>query len=168
MMKIYIWIRTKSFLWGNNEEQPQITWEVTMSGTGSMLCACATGSFAKPLVGPFHRKWRQWPEVIVCACATGIFYITTRVVVQVHSYRRSGRVYAISPCGAFSPEVGYRKWPHFPRAFFLVVVHHVGWWCSLRRSRLPLSLVICPFIFIITYKVCCFRICCVVLQEWYF
>ena len=25
-----------------------------------------------------------------------------------------------------------------------------------------------PFIFIITYKVCCFRICCVVLQGWYF
>ena len=97
MIKIYIWVRTKSFLWWNNEEQPQITWEVTMSGTGSMLCACATGSFAKPQVGPFHRKWRQWPEVIVCACATGIFYITTRVVVQVHSYRRSGRVCAISP-----------------------------------------------------------------------
>ena len=25
-----------------------------------------------------------------------------------------------------------------------------------------------PFIFIITYTVCCFRICCVVLQGWYF
>ena len=36
-----------------------------------------------PLVGPSHRKWRQWPEVIVCACATGTFCITTRVVVQV-------------------------------------------------------------------------------------
>ena len=24
------------------------------------------------------------------------------------------------------------------------------------------------FIFIITYKVCCFRVCCVVLQGWYF
>ena len=52
------------------------------------------------------------------------------------------------------------------RAFFLVVVPNVGWGCSLRRPRLPwLS---APFIFIITYKVCCFRICCVVLQGWYF
>jgi hypothetical protein len=36
-----------------------------------------------PLVGSFHQKWRQWPEVIVCACPTGTFCITTRIVVQV-------------------------------------------------------------------------------------
>ena len=76
-----IWVRTKSYLWGNNGEQPEVTWpEEALSGTRSMLCE--TGSFAVPLVGPFHRKWRQWTEVIVCACAIGAFCITTRVVVQ--------------------------------------------------------------------------------------
>jgi hypothetical protein len=35
----------------------------------------------------------------------------------------------------------------FSRAFFLVVVQNVGLGCSLRRPRLPLSLVICPFYF---------------------
>ena len=109
-----IWVRTKSYLWGNNGEHPEVTWpevtspevtwpEETMSGTGSMLCTCATGSLAIPLVGPFHRKWRHWPEVIVCACPTGTFCITTRVVVHVHGYRRGGRVCACptGSCGIF-------------------------------------------------------------------
>jgi hypothetical protein len=78
-----------------------------------------------------NRKFRNTPsgtfspEVIVCACATGTFCITTRVVVQVHGYRRGGRVCAyttgsclrsslrklpkILPSGAFSPEFGHRK-----------------------------------------------------------
>ena len=181
-----IWVRTKSYLWGNNGEQPEVTWrevtspkvtwpEETMSGTRSMLCACATGSFAIPLMGPFHRKWRQWSEVIVCACATGTFCITTRGVVQVHGYRRGGRVCAcptgncaIPPSGAFPPEVGYRKWRHFPRAFFLVVVQKVGWGVLYDARVYPFPWLSAPFIFIITYTVCCFPICCVVLQGWYF
>ena len=32
----------------------------------------------------------------------------------------------------------------------------------------PFPLLSAPFIFIITFKVSCFRICCVVLQGWYF
>ena len=107
-----------------------------------------------PLVGPSHRKWRQWPEVIVCACATGTFCITTRVVVQVPwlpvtegvegCAHAQPEVAQYPPSGAFSPEVDYRKWRHFPHAFFLVVLQNVGWGYSL---RLPLSLVICPFYF---------------------
>ena len=56
-----IWVRTKSYLRGDNGEQSEVTWpEVTspevmwpeeiMSGTGSMICACAIGRFAIPLV----------------------------------------------------------------------------------------------------------------------
>ena len=72
-----IWVRTKSYLCGNNGEQPKVTspevaWpEEDLSGTGSMLCACATGSFAIPLVGPFHRKWRQWS----CAHAQPLHFV---------------------------------------------------------------------------------------------
>jgi hypothetical protein len=93
-----IWVQTNSYLWGNNGEQPEVTWpevtwpevtwpEVTwpeedLSGTGSMLCARATGSFAIPLVA-FSP---EVTSVIVCACATGTFCIATRVVVQVHGY----------------------------------------------------------------------------------
>ena len=139
-----IWVRTKSYLWGNNGEQPEVTWpkvtspevtwpkvtapevtwsEESMSGTENMLCACATGRFAISLVGLFHRKWREWPEVIMCACATGTFCITTRVVVQVHGCN-GWRVCACPtevgqypPSEAFSPEVGYRWWRHFPAHF---------------------------------------------------
>ena len=126
-----IWVRIKSYLWGNNGEQPEVTWpEVTwqeeaMSRTGSMLCAI--GSFAMPIMGPFHRKWRQWPEVIVCACATGTFWITTRVVAQLPwlpategvewCAHAQPEVAQYLPSGAFSPEVGYRKWRHFPAHF---------------------------------------------------
>jgi hypothetical protein len=53
-----------------------------MTGTGSMLCACATGNGAiSILLGPFHRKWvshvtetvrkRPWPEV--CSAHARIF-----------------------------------------------------------------------------------------------
>jgi hypothetical protein len=160
-----IWVQKKSYLWGNNGEQPEVTWlevtspEVTwpvetMSGTGSMICACATGSFAIPLMGPFHRKWRQWSEVIVCACATGTFCINTRVVVQVHGYRRGGRMCAC-PTGscAIPPLVGpfHRKLATgsdiiFPRIFLSGSAKcWLGY--SLRRPHLPLSLVICPFYF---------------------
>ena len=124
--------------------------EETMSG--GMLCACATESFAIPLVGPFHRKWRQWPEVIVCACATGTFCITTRVVVQVHGYRRGGRVcaYPTGSCprsslvGPFHRNLATGSDVIFPRIF---LSGSAKCWlgCSLRRPRLPLSLVICPF-----------------------
>ena len=130
-----IWLRTKSYLWGNNGEQLEVTWpevtspevtwpKETMSGTGIRLCACATGSFTIPLVGPFHRKWRQWSEVIVCACATGTFCITTRVVVQVHGYRRGGMCAHAQPEVAQNPLVGpfHRKLATgsdviFPRIF---------------------------------------------------
>jgi hypothetical protein len=68
MSSTCIWVRTNSYLWGNNGEQSEVTWpevtspevtwqEETMSGTGNMLCACATWSSAIPLVEPFHRKW---------------------------------------------------------------------------------------------------------------
>ena len=62
--------------------------EEVLSGTGSMLCVCATGNFVIPLVRLFtgsdvsDRK-RAWLEVIVWACSTGSFCITTRVVAQV-------------------------------------------------------------------------------------
>ena len=139
-----IWVRTKSYLWGNNGEQPEVTWpdvtspevtwpEETMSGTGSMLCVCATGSFAIPLVGTFHRKW---PEMIVIMDTEGV-----------EGYAHANRKLRNIPYWIFSPEVGYRKWRHFPRAFFLVVVQIVGWGCSIRRPHLTLSLVICPFYF---------------------
>ena len=72
------------------------------------------------------------------------------------------------PSGAFSPEVDYRKWRHFPRAFFLLVVQNVGWDVVYDVRVYPFPWLSVPFIFIITYKVCCFRICCVVLQGWYF
>jgi len=63
----------RSHLWESNMgELPEVTWlemmwpEVTTvtrpeaSLTGSMLCACATGSSAiSAIVGPFYRKWRQ-------------------------------------------------------------------------------------------------------------
>jgi hypothetical protein len=81
-------------------------------------------NFAIPLVGPFHRKLRQWSEVIVCACATGTFSITTRGVVQVHGYRRGGRVCAcptgscaIPPSGVFPPEVATWSDVICPRIF---------------------------------------------------
>ena len=63
----------------------------------------------------------------------------------------------VEGCAHAQPEVAqyllvgsfHRKLLHevtsFARAFFLVVVQNVGWGCSLRRPRLPLSLVICPF-----------------------
>ena len=72
------------------------------------------------------------------------------------------------PSGAFSPEVGYMKWRHFPREFFLVVVQNVGWGVLYDVRVYPFPWLSVPFIFIITYKVWCFRICCVVLQGWYF
>ena len=164
-----IWVRTKSYLWGNNVEQPEVTspkvawpevaWpDESLSGTGRLLCACATGSFAITLVGPFHRKWRQWPEAMVCACATGTFCITTKVVVQVpwlpvtegHPKGWKGvrmpywKLRTIPLAGPFHRKLATGSDVIFPRAFVLVVVQNVGWGCSL---RLPLSLVICPFYF---------------------
>ena len=126
-----IWVRTKSYLWQNNGEQPEVTSpEATWPEVGSPE-VCST--HAQPevsqytLVGPFHRKWRQWPEVIVCACATGTFCFTTRVVVQVPwlpvtegvegCAHAQPEVAQYPPSGAFSPEVGYRKWRHFPAHF---------------------------------------------------
>ena len=126
-------VRRKSYLWGNNGEQPEVTWpEVTSRKSRDQkrpypepeVCyAHALPEVSQYLVWHFHRKWRQWPEVIMCACTTGTFCITT-VVVQIHGYRRGGRVCAcptgscaISPCGTFSPEVGYRKWRQFPAHF---------------------------------------------------
>ena len=69
-----------------------------------------------------------------------------------------------SPSGAFSPEVGYRKWGHFPAHFSSGSTK--CWLDVLYDFRVyPFPMLSAPFIFIITYKVCCFRICCVVLQE---
>ena len=56
----------------------------------------------------------------------------------------------------------------FSRAFFLVVVQNVGWGVLYDVRVYPFPWLSAPFIFLITYKVCCFRICCVVLQRWYF
>ena len=62
-----IWVRTKSYLWGeqwgatgshvteSDTTGSRVTRRVPV-GTGSMVCACATGSFAIPLVGHVHRK----------------------------------------------------------------------------------------------------------------
>jgi hypothetical protein len=44
------------------------------------------------------------------------------------------------PSGAFSPEVDYRKWRHFPRAFFLLVVQNVGWDVVYDRSQVAMYL----------------------------
>ena len=50
---------------------------------------------------------------------------------------------------------------------FLISSTKVGW-CVLYDVRVyPFPWLSVPFIFIITYKVCCFRICYVVLQGWY-
>ena len=106
-------------------------------------------------------------SVIVCACATGIFCITTRVVVQVHGYlwpkvTRSGGRACACPTGSWLQEV-----TSFSRAFFLLVVQNVGWGVLYDVRVYPFPLLFAPFIFIITYKVSCFRIYCVVLQGWY-
>ena len=71
-----------------------------------------------------------------------------------HGHRRGGRVRACHPEVAQYPPSGgiftgswLQEVTSFSRAFFLVVVQNVGWGCSIRRSRLALSLVICPFYF---------------------
>jgi hypothetical protein len=55
----------------------------------------------------------------------------------------------------------------FSRAFFLVVVHNGGWGVLYDVRVYSFPWLSAPFIFIITYKVCCFQICCVVLQVSY-
>jgi hypothetical protein len=61
-------------------------WRQPRSPSGSMFCACATGSCAiSTLLGPFDRKW-PWPEAVLigsrfCACpAFSLFF--SLVVVQ--------------------------------------------------------------------------------------
>jgi hypothetical protein len=77
----------------------------------------------------------------------GTFCITTRVVVQVHGFRRGGRMCAcptgmctIPPSGAFPPEV-----TSFSRAFFLVVAQNVGWGVLYDARVYPFPLLSAPF-----------------------
>ena len=172
-----IWVLTKSYLWGNNGEQPEVTspeviWqEEALPGSGSLSCACATGSFtifSPEVTGRGHdRKW--W-----CAHAQPVHFV---LLLEYHGYlwpkvtRRGWRVCAcpIGSCavGPFHRKLATGSDIIFPRIF---LISSTKCWlgCSLRRPHLPLSLVIFPYYIIITYKVCCFRICCVVLQGWYF
>jgi hypothetical protein len=124
-----IWVRTKSYLWGNNGEQPEVTWpEETLSGTGSMRMR--NRKFAMPLVEPFHRIW---PEVIVCA--TGTFCITTRVVLQV-PWLHVTEVHPKGWKGPFYRKLATGSEVIFPRAFFLVV-QNVGWVFSTTSASTP-------------------------------
>ena len=134
---------------------PEVTWH---RRGFPWVCICTTGSCAiSVLVGPFDRKWRYETSSVVteghvtrsfpwvCTCATGSCAIS-------------------APSGAFWPEV-----TSSPIGLPLEVGE-----CSLGRPRLSLSSPgYLPHLFsynisIITYKVCCFRIYCVVLQGWYF
>ena len=131
------------------------------------VCACATGNCTIfSLVGPFDRKWRHQ---------------TSPVVTPEGSLE--GCAHAQPEVAQYSPWLGpfHRKWRHQTSPVGLpleVTWSEVPLGCSLGRpcpiSRmatgtspftgyLPLSR---HFIFIITFltKVCCFRICCVVLQ----
>ena len=129
-----IWVRTKSYLWGNNGEQLEVTWpEVTLpevtwpEDTLPEPEVCYAHAQLEVSQYPYwslftgsdvsDRK-RPLPEVIVCACATGTLCITTRVVVQVpwlpvNEGHPKGWKDVRMPSEAFSPEVGYRKWRHF-------------------------------------------------------
>ena len=87
-----IWVRTKSYLWGEQ-------WRATgshMTGshvTESRMTGRGPARNRKYVMRMHNRKFRNTPSgafspevtsAIVCACATGTFCITTRVVVQVH------------------------------------------------------------------------------------
>ena len=50
----------------------------------------------------------------------------------------------------------------------VIFLSNVGWGVLYDVRVYPFPWLSAPFIFIITYTVCCFRICCVVLQGWYF
>ena len=129
-----IWVRTKSYLWGNNGDP-----------TGSHVTGNnVTGS---------HVTGSSVTEEVLSGTGTFSLEVTSvtgsdRVRMATCDQRSPKGVEGCAlylPSGAFSPEVGYRK--SFSRPFFLVVVQNVGWGCSLRRPHLPLSLVICPFYF---------------------
>ena len=139
-----IWVRTKSYLWRNNEEwpeeiSPEVRWpKEALPLTGSMLCA--SGSFAMPLVGPFHRKWRQWS----CAHAQPVHgYLWPKGWKGVRMPNRKLR--NIPLVGPFHRKLATGS-SFFPRNFH---ISSTKCWlgCSLRRPRLPLSLVIGPFYF---------------------
>ena len=149
LMKVSsIWGRTKSYLRGSNGvqpevTQPEVTWpevtwlmslpEVTMSG--SILCACATGSCAiSALVGPFDRKWQShvtgrglvrkcpWPEVgsVHARIFPPRFFLNSRTGCDQRSldpFRGSLWVYATGSCATPLVSLG----------------------CSLRRPR-PITL----------------------------
>jgi hypothetical protein len=110
-------------------------WRRSPALSGGMLCACATGSRTiSSLVGPFSpeatkSRDRKSPYSEVCSAHVRLFpaFFNTRVVVQFWSKvtvtgRGSVRKYVLLMPG------------YFPR-FVLVVVHNVGWGCSLRRPR---------------------------------
>ena len=129
------WRATGSNMTGSDVTGSHVT-GIDHVRTGSMLCVCASGSFAIPLVGPFHRKWRQWPEIIVIMDTEGM-----------EGCARANRKLCNIPLVGHFHGSWLQEVTSFSRAFFLVVVQNVGWGCSLRRPRLHLSLVICPFYF---------------------
>jgi hypothetical protein len=155
-----IWVRTKSYLWGNNGEQPEATWpEETLSGTGSMRMR--------------NRKFYNAPSGAFSPEVTGSDRVRNRYILYYYQSSITSTMVTCdrrSPEGverAFLPEVGYRKWSHFPPRIFLSSTK--CWLGVLYDVRVyPFPWLSAPFIFIITYKVCCFRICCVVLQGWCF
>jgi hypothetical protein len=98
--------------------------------SGSMFCACATGSCAiSALVGPFDRKWRQsrdrkrpCPEVALTGsrfCARPTFSALFSLQYY-HVYRISGFPWVCATGSCATP---------------VVVVNNVGWRCSLWRPR---------------------------------
>jgi hypothetical protein len=104
--------------WRQSHDQ---TWHQSRTLSGSMFCACATGSGAiSALVGPFDRKWRQsrdWkrpcPEVALigsrlCSCATRSWTISTLVGPLTGSDKVTWPEVALTgsrfcACPAFSP-----------------------------------------------------------------
>jgi hypothetical protein len=162
---------------------PEVAWLPDVTPKGVPLEGCAIGSCGiSALLGPFHRKWRHQtsrdPEGDPWKCAR----------------MRNRKLRNIRPSGAFSPKVTSSNVTRraSPGTGSHVIGSALGVLSRTSASmivyELTLSLVICPFpaiLFswgapsIITFltQVCCFRICCVVLQAvqgvsafslWYF
>ena len=144
---------------------------------GSMQYACATGSF------PIHPSGAFSSEVTSVTGSDRVrmrnryilfYYQSSSTSTMATCNRRGGRVCACSAGScAISPQWGLftgswlQEVTSFSRAFFLVVVHNGGWGVLYDVRVYSFPWLSAPFIFIITYKVCCFQICCVVLQGSY-
>jgi len=124
-----IWVRTKPHLWWCCAvvlpEVTSVTWPKAPP-TGSMFCACATGSCA--ISGCFHRKWHQsrdreracpgWTEVALTGSLSGSVRMRNR------------KLRNIRPSRAFWPEVTSSNvtWPFG--------VHLEGWGARMRNRKM--------------------------------